>query len=150
MQPTVKLEGAKELQRYLKKMSVEHTRKVKQEVYASGLDVQKDAKSRLKISHTWDTGNLANTIIVDRIDNGLSVEVGPTAPYGVYVEHGSKPHFPPLDALEDWAKRHGLDSAWPICLAISKRGLPAKPYLLPAYLAVVGKFVNRLRRIFNG
>jgi len=139
--------GGKELDRALQKLSTEKKRLVKGEVHASAIDVQREAKERLKEQKAWDTGNLANTVIVERSPDGMSAEVGPTAPYGVYVEHGARPHFPPPDALEGWAKRHGIESAWPICKAISERGLPARPFLFPAYLAVEGKFFRKLREI---
>ena len=147
MKFTMKVEGAKKLQRYLKNMSEEKARQVKGEVYASALDIQKEAKGNLKEAGSWDLGNLANTILVDLEPGGESAEIGPTAGYGPAVEYGTKPHFPPPDALEGWAKRHGFDSAWPICLAIAERGLPPRPFLLPAYLAIVDKFYNRLKEI---
>ena len=147
MKVTMTLAGAKELQRYLKNMSEEKSRQVKGEVYASALDIQKAAKNNLKEMGSWDLGNLANTILVDRIEGGEACEIGPTAPYGPHVEYGTKPHFPPPDALEGWAKRHGFDSAWPICMVIAERGLPERPFLLPAYLAVVDKYFNRLKGI---
>lgn len=147
MKVTMTVSGFKELQRDLRKMSEEMARKAKGEVYASALDIQKEAKDNLKEGGSWDLGNLANTILVDMVDGGDACEIGPTTPYGPYVEYGTKPHFPPPDALEGWAKRHGFDSAWPICLAIAKRGLPPRPYLLPAYLAIVDKFFNRLKEI---
>ena len=149
MKVTMTPVGYKELQRDLKKMSKEMAVKVKKEAYASGLDVRKEAQDRLKESKTWDTGHLANTILAERSSDGSIVEIGPTAPYGPYVEHGTKKHFPPPDALEDWARRHGFDSAWPICKAIAERGLPAKPYLLPAYLAIEGKFFNRVKGLLG-
>jgi len=147
MKVTMKLEGDKELRRYLKNMCDEKIGQFKKETYASALDVQKKAKKNLKEMGSWDLGNLANTILVDKVEGGLAAEIGPTAPYGPHVEYGTRPHFPPPDALEGWAKRHGFDSAWPICLVIAKRGLPAKPYLLPAYLAIVDKYFNRLKGI---
>ena len=149
MRVTMTSVGNKELSKALKRISAEKMRKIKAETYASGLDVQRKAKQNLKGSKTWDTGNLANTILVDRTDGGSTSEIGPTAPYGPYVEHGTKPHFPPPDALEGWARRHGFESAWPICIAISKRGLPARPFLFPAYLDVEGKYFSRLREILK-
>ena len=147
MKISVDVIGDKEIQRALKNLSVEKSRKVKGEVYASGIDVQREARERLRERGTWDLGNLANSILVDRTEGGMVSEIGPTAPYGHYVEYGTKPHFPPPDALEGWAKRHGFDSAWPICKAIAKRGLKAKPYLFPAWLAVKDKFWKRIKEI---
>ncbi|UCD58647.1 MAG: HK97 gp10 family phage protein [Candidatus Hydrogenedentota bacterium] len=149
MKVTVDLIGDKEVARALKKLSDEKKRMVKGEVYASGIDVQREAKERLRDQRTWDLGNLANSIMVDPVEDGMVAEVGPEAPYGPCVEHGTKKHFPPPDALEGWAKRHGFDSAWPICLAIAKRGLKAKPFLFPAWLAVKDKFWKRIKEILS-
>lgn len=154
MKVTVTGIGFKELQRDLKKMSEEKAIRFKKETYASGLDIQKKAKENLKESKSWDLGNLANSIMVDRIEGGMAAEIGPVAPHGPYVEYGTKPHFPPYkgpdaEGLEGWAKRHGFDSVWPICLVIAERGLPAKPYLLPAYLTVVDKYFNRVKGILR-
>ena len=139
----------KRLRKLFLKMSKDITVKVDQETYASGLDVRTEAQARLKERKSWDLGNLANSILVDRSSDGSIVEIGPTAPYGPYVELGTKPHFPPPDALEGWAKRHGFDSAWPICKAIAERGLPENPYLWPAFLAVEGKYFKRLKGILG-
>lgn len=143
----IEVKGDKEIIRALQKMSVEKARRVKGEIYATGLDVQRKAKQRLKGHKSWDTGNLANSIMVDRVEGGRYTEVGPEAPYGPYVEFGTRPHFPPPDALEDWARRHGFDSAWPICKVIAKRGLKARPYLMPAFDALKDKFLRRLKEI---
>ena len=137
------LTGSKELRAALKKVAAEKVERFRKEVYASALDIQKKAKENLK--ETWDTGNAANTLIVDRHYNGLSARIEAQAPYAAYIEFGTKPHFPPTDALEGWAKRHGMDSAWPICLAIAEHGTPAHPFLLPAYEAVIDAFLKRIK-----
>jgi hypothetical protein len=145
----VTTEGEKEIDRALRKMSEENRREFKREVYASGIDVQTESKKNLRDMKTWDLGNLANSIMVYLTNSGMTAEVGPEAPYGPYVEYGTKKHFPPLDALEGWARRHGFDSAWPICKAISERGLPARPFLHPAWLTVKGKFFKRIKEILK-
>ena len=149
MKVKVDLIGDKEIIQALKNLSEDKKRKVKGEVYASGIDVQREAKERLRGQRAWDLGNLANSIMADLVEGGMASEVGPEAPYGPYVEHGTRPHFPPPDALEGWAKRHGFDSAWPICRAIAKRGLRAKPFLFPAWLAVRDKFWKRIKEIVD-
>jgi len=144
---TMGLEGNKELQKQLKNISKKKVKEINGETYVSALEVQKKAKENLKSARSWDLGNLSGTIKVESSPDRSIAEIGPTAPYGPYVEFGTRPHFPPPDALEGWAKRHGFESAWPICMVIADRGIPAKPYLLPAYLAVVDRFFNRLKRI---
>ena len=146
---SVELKGEKELQRELKRLIREKPMEVKQEVYASGIDIQRDAKEQLYDMGAWDLGNAANSIMVDLEDQGFTAKIEVQAPYGIYIEYGSRPHFPPPDALEGWAKRHGFDSAWPICKAIAKRGLPARPFLVPAFLTERDKFFDRLVGIFE-
>jgi hypothetical protein len=147
MRISVKTKGEKAIMRALERLSKEKKRKVIGEVYASGIDLQQAAKDKLKANRSWDLGFLANSIIVDLSIDKMIAEVGPTAAYGIYVEFGAKPHFPPPDALEGWARRHGFDSAWPICKAIARRGLPAKPYLFPAWLKMKEKFWKRIKEL---
>lgn len=55
--------------------------------------------------------------------------VGTAQPYAVPVELGTKPHFPPVQALEDWVRvklgltgKEGRGVAFAIARKISKRG----------------------------
>lgn len=134
-----------ELEKYAKKKPIA----IKRETYASGLDIMRKAKQNLKDMKKWDTGNAANSMMMKLENAGFSALVGPTAPYAVYIEFGARPHFPPLDALEGWAKRHGFDSAWPICLAISKRGIPETPFLGPAFQDVEKEYYKNLIKLLK-
>lgn len=145
--------GGKELDRALEKMSTEKKRRVKGEVYAAGIDIQAEAKDRLYGKkggqRAWDKGHLAGSIIVERSPDGEVVEVGPTMPYAPYVEYGTRPFWPKPGALEEWARKHGFDSTWPICKAIAKRGLTARPFLFPAFLAIEKIFWKRIKEILK-
>jgi len=94
MKVTMTLIGARELQRHLQKMSDDIAMKTKRETYAAGLEVQKIARLRLRGKEggtkAWKTGFLANSIIVEKLDKGMMVEIGPTAPYGPYIEYGTR------------------------------------------------------------
>jgi len=149
MRPNIKVLGVKELQKAFKDFAANKVSKVKKETYASGIDVQREAKTNLRAYGAWDTGNAANSIIVEMMEGGFVAEIGPTAPYAVYIEKGAPPHFPPPDALEGWARRHGFDSTWPICLVIAERGLPERPFLEPAFNSVDKKFFERIKEIFR-
>lgn len=149
MKIRIDVKGIQQLQKELKDFTMDKATRIKGETYASGLDIRTEAQSRLRAQKAWDLGNLANSIMVDLVEGGFVSEIGPVAPYGPYVEEGTRPHFPPPDALEGWARRHGFESTWPICKAISERGLPARPYLLPAYLAVEKKFFDKIKEILR-
>ncbi|MCK4385367.1 MAG: hypothetical protein KAW52_03800 [candidate division Zixibacteria bacterium] len=122
---------------------------MKGETYASALDIRRTAMKNLEDMKAWDTGHLSRTIIVDPKKPAFMSKIVVTAPYGVYIEYGARPHFPPPEALEDWARRHGFDSTWPICLAISERGLPERPFMSPAFLKIRDLYFKRLTRIFT-
>lgn len=144
----IELKGMADLMKELERQK-EKKVPVKKEVLATALDIKTQAVDNLRALGEWDTGNLANTVIVETKADGLQAEIGPTAPYGPYPEFGTRPHFPPMEALEDWARKHGFESAWPICRAIAKRGLPARPYLSPAFFSQEGEFYDRLKRIME-
>lgn len=41
--------------------------------------------------------------------------------YATYVEHGTRPHFPPIAALQGWADRHGIP-VWAVARKIAREG----------------------------
>jgi hypothetical protein len=41
--------------------------------------------------------------------------------YALYVEEGTKPHFPPIKKLQGWADRHGIP-AYVVALKIAREG----------------------------
>lgn len=50
------------------------------------------------------------------------------APYAAYVHFGTRPHMPPVSAIEPWAKKHGLNP-WAVAKSIAKKGTKANPFL---------------------
>lgn len=123
---------------------------IKQEVLASALDIKTQAVDNLRALGAWDKGGagLAGSIIVETTPNGLSAEVGSPLPYAPYVEFGTRAHFPPMEALEDWARKHKVP-VFLVARAIAKRGLPARPYLNPAFFSIEGEFFDRLKKIME-
>ena len=107
-----------------------------------------------------DTGALANSIdfkqvaMVGRLPKMIQIEA--TAPYSEFV-HGrfrrlpsgykppppkrrknwgnpnwrTKPHYPPIQPIEDWATSRGLNT-WGVVQSINERGTPLVPFLLLA------------------
>jgi HK97 gp10 family phage protein len=99
-----------------------------------------------------DTGNLRRSLTHEVVAGGQTVtgRVGTNAPYGRYVEEGTRPHFPPVAALAGWARRHGAEP-FVVARAISRRGTRARPYLKPALAknqaAIAKEFAEILPRI---
>lgn len=84
-----------------------------------------------------DTGTLRRNLTheVDKNNPPEFVRIGTDLGYSRYV-HGdfnetktrTRPHFPPIAALEGWARRHGIP-VFALQRAIGRRGTPFNPFL---------------------
>lgn len=75
------------------------------------------------------------------------VFTGAQAPYALYVEEGTRPHFPPRAPIELWARRVlGNAKLWfVIARAISRRGTRARHMFRDAMAVVRPSIEPRLR-----
>jgi hypothetical protein len=80
------------------------------------------------------------------------------APYAGVIEHGRRPNsaFPPLQAIEDWARRRlGLSkaeakrAAYPIAKAIAKRGLQGRKVLTSSLPDITKFFTIEVEKELN-
>lgn len=94
--------------------------------------VEADAKRLCPVDENRLRSSINNA--VERITKDiLRGRVGTPLEYGRYVAFGTKPHFPPPEALAGWAKRHGMEGAeYAIALKIAEEGTEAQPFLRPA------------------
>lgn len=68
--------------------------------------------------------------------------------YAPYIEFGTKPHFPPLDAIKAWVRRKlrkPESLAYPIARAIGKRGTPPRPFLSTALKTVQKRLLAQMK-----
>lgn len=81
--------------------------------------VQTDAKRYVPV----DTGRLRASITPEVRAEGQTVwgVVGSNVHYAPYLETGTRPHWPPMAALETWAARHGT-TALAVARSIAKHG----------------------------
>ena len=93
-----------------------------------------------------DTGRLRASIMpsVRSSSFGTVGVVGSNVEYAPYQELGTQPFWPPVAALETWARRHGM-VAFLVARAIAQRGIRAKRFLQKAY----NSNVNRINQLFN-
>ncbi len=85
------------------------------------------------------TGTLALSIQPGPItitNDNVEAVVEANADYASFVEFGTRPHFPPVDALRDWCAKFLGDErlAFVVARAISRRGTLAQPFMGPALL----------------
>ena len=84
-----------------------------------------------------DTNELIDSIHYElsNTTNGIESVIKPsekTAIRAAVVEYGSKPHSPPISALQGWADRHGIP-VWAVARKIAREGTQPRPYWQPAY-----------------
>lgn len=126
----LKVEGLEKFERRLKSTTLQRRQGVRRVVAGTAMGIQSDAKEDAPV----DTGILRASIMAVPYNEGLSAEVFVNAEYGRDVEEGTGPHFPPIEALEQWGKRKGLDlgAVYAIARHIAKSGTNAQPYFGPA------------------
>src|SRR3972149_3856799 len=66
---------------------------------------------------------------------------------GLGYRHGPGNFFPPVDAIAKWAKRKGIDESlvWVIARSIGRKGIPAQPFLYPAFVKNIPKILADFR-----
>src|SRR3990167_10764904 len=121
---TIRVEGLEELRGKLTPELIQGP--LKDFLQKSGFTIERRAKEKAPV----DTGRLRASITTKV--KPLEAEIGSPVVYAPWVEFGTRPHFPPVAALETWARRHGFSSAYVLARAISKRGTRPHPFLIPA------------------
>ena len=158
------------------KFSVNIQNEVKNEIAASALKIQSDAKRAAPVY----LGKLRQSIYMYEINEGnkFAYKVGTNESYAPYVEFGTggKVSIPGeyssfasqfknksggkfkdmIKALMQWVERKGLATgknaksvAYAIAISILRRGMRAQPFLLPAYEVEKSKLTSRLKNILN-
>lgn len=115
----------------------------------TGDEMVTEAQRNLRDHDAIVTGDLYNSIEARPSPSGLQVSVGTTSPYGPWVEFGTRPHWPPVDAIRAWCRLRGINekAAFPIAKKISERGTPEQPFLYPAYVVGQKRHLQRVRTV---
>lgn len=144
---STKVTGAEETQRRIERLLKIAPQLTKNAVNEHALNIEAQAKRNITDAPAVDTGRLRSDVHVETFSGGFAKRIGTSLGYGKWVEHGTGPHFPPVEPLKEWARRHGMpeSAAYAIALAISRRGTPAKPWLFPAYEQERPKFEAVIR-----
>ena len=143
---TITIEGLNEMRSNIERWPAIYN-EAKMNLFNSwGFAVEGQAKYYVPV----DTGFLRSSISVAVGIGQDSVQVGPNAYYGPFVEFGTKPHFPPVAPLALWARRHGMPGGgFALALAISRYGTPPQPYMIPAFEQVNRERLPRFLEEFS-
>jgi hypothetical protein len=95
-----------------------------------------------------DTGRLRASITPQVESRGKETIgiVGSNVRYALWVEEPTRPHWPPLAALETWARRHGT-TAYIVARAIARRGTIGKHFLQRAFDANRERIIDLLGNV---
>jgi HK97 gp10 family phage protein len=127
---SVTVNGLKETQEYLKGIGDKFTgRGMWLGMKEATMKVTRDAKQLAPV----DTGRLRASITPSvrgtKVVEGI---VGSNVKYAPYMELGTKRFWPPISALEPWARRHGIP-AFLVARSIARYGIAARPFLSKAF-----------------
>ena len=101
-------------------------------------DIANDVVRRIQEEAPSDTGQLMSNEmwVVEKTDD-FTRTIRSAKEYALYVQEGTGPahepdpheqYFPPPDALEVWASRHGIDNPYLLARHIYRYGTQPNPY----------------------
>jgi len=115
--------------------------------------VRSEAIENLDRNKTNNTGDLRKSIITSK-EGWAKYKVLVGELYGVFVEYGTKPHFPPPSEIEKWVVRKlgvkGKEAkklAWAISKHIAIHGTKEQPFWRPAVKKARSFLVEEVERV---
>lgn len=136
----IKVKGLKELQAKFENLEGE---KFKNQMKRTMLVATGKIKTRARELVPVDRGVLRRSIRDDvrykiRELKGI---IEAKEQYASSVEHGTRPHFPPVSALSSWARKRGINP-YALAVAISRRGTKPQPFMIPAFEELKEKIIG--------
>ena len=133
----VNLTGIDSLKNTIQKLDEKLTKEVSNEINASSLKIQSDAKKLVPV----DMGYLRNSIVLDGELGSLTYNVEARMPYAAYVEFGTGGKVSIPTGYEEYA-------------ALFKgtrkvAGMRSQPYLIPSFEMEKPKLIKRLNEMLN-
>jgi len=109
----------------------------------AGFTVEGRAKKRAPV----DTGRYRSSIKTEVQE--LRSIIGSNLVYAPFIEFGTRPHWPPLSALQPWARRHGFPrgrtGAFLVARAIARRGTKAQKVMTTSLKDSLGDIERLLK-----
>ena len=144
VQARTRIEGMERVRRFLSDPKVVKG-PLRRFLETSAQQVEKRAKEKV----VSDRGRLRGSIT--RNIEPMRAVVGSNLVYAPFVEFGTRPHWPPLKALQPWARRHGFPpgnrGAFLVARKIAQKGTDPQPYLLPAFNESKGDIERNLQNM---
>ena len=130
----VSVKGTAELQKALRQYGAKAEKLVAAALYreAEGVMAKSKEESPVGVDGNLRASGFVN--LPETVNGKIRVELGyggPSASYALYVHEGTRPHFPPVDALKPWAKKFLGDesAAFAVARKIARVGTKATKFL---------------------
>jgi hypothetical protein len=97
---------------------------VKRETEVSLIAMGAHLKPLIQDKTPVDLGKLKRAIDfkVEKVSGGYRLDLhAGDVKYAIFVERGTRPHWPPIDAIREWAERHGIPP-FLVARAIARHG----------------------------
>ena len=140
----VKVFGAEEIEQAFKQAPQIARKELGKALKDSALAIEAQTKPRTPVNF----GQLRNSMSASggAIDgpsfqgNNIRVSYGSNVKYAPFMELGTRPHFPPRDALKNWARyKLGNESLWfLVARKIARSGTKPRYFLRDGYRAAKG------------
>lgn len=157
MQISVEVEGADELNEKLTKLPRLTKEQTAEALNRTILDIQNRLIDNTTKQQAIDTGHLRDSWhIQPATKTNLTAKVGTTLVphYAPDIEYGTKPHFPPPQALMPWVQRklhvgheRAASVAHLIARKIARTGTKARPIFRPAVSYAAHLLANEINRL---
>jgi HK97 gp10 family phage protein len=108
--------------------------------------VTREAKKNTPVDLGTTRASITPSIRSSR--NEIEGIVGSNRKSALFAEKGTRPHWPPLKAVEGWARRHGM-TAYLVALAVSRKGTKAHRMLENALKDNQGKIIREFQNYYN-
>ena len=174
---TIEIKNLNEALSKFDKMSKEVKKEIKEEVAASALNIQSNAKRLAPVN----LGKLRQSIYTEEKSKGANefmYIIGAAAKYAPYIEFGTggKVSIPSgfsdeanrfkgktggrfsdlVKALTEWVSKKGIASgnksksvAYAIALSIIRRGIRPQPFLIPAFQSEMPKLISKIKDVIK-
>jgi HK97 gp10 family phage protein len=108
--------------------------------------VTREAKKNTPVD--LGTTRASITPSIRSFSGGIEGVVGSNLKSALWAEKGTRPHWPPLKAVEGWARRHGM-TAYLVALAVSRKGTKAHHMLENALKDNQREIVREFQNYYN-
>ena len=142
---SITMSGHKRIRRDLEKSDSVIRAKAFKFLRDQSIDIERIAKKEAPV----DTAQLQTSIRPELSARNLGITVNPNTKYAYYAHEGRKPgKMPPVEMVESWARRKGLDP-FLVARSIANKGTKGKKFMDIAYDKQKPKFNREAKVLLN-